>query len=558
MKKNIRKLVYTLCFAGIMLIDWTRGSQNWNVWASAVNLTGVVMTVVMLTHFTWKNRSLKCHLIWLALWLVGSAVGYLVWQQNPGVIFRAQYLFACLSIGGLGIVLLCIWQDKKQIGKHQASELALLGLLGVLSVLMLFSKQNELWPLWYFVMFGAFYFIPFTKEEQRDIWEGLANGVITGFFILQIFAYGFRPYDEVRYMGAYGNCNMNALMYTITYAMLLYKLHGMFWDRPDSDNKRDKRKRWLLTAFYFVLAAGLLDFVLFTITRTAMLTVGLVTLLFIFFEAFFYRRIKIKKLLVLCSSFLVCIILLFPCVYLTIRYLPAILHHPVWWGGEYHPNKVHSFDPYDSTRYVSLEEFFEEALGRFHYIILPAPDAALTGDPDSSALLAMAAAGEKGAYQKRNPIGAAVASITQSIDHSDTSDLLDEKEAKSSFKVRTKIYKKYYQNLNWTGHLTEEGYFPITVDYHAWHAQNVFLQIAFYHGIPAGICLIILMAALGVGMFRQALTLRQKYSILGVLVWLVFVSYGMLECVWYLGQSILFLMYFVPRIAIDAKSVQVE
>jgi len=45
------------------------------------------------------------------------------------------------------------------------------------------------------------------------LWDGLANGIILGFFLIQIFAYGFRPYDEVRYKGAYSNCNVNSLMY---------------------------------------------------------------------------------------------------------------------------------------------------------------------------------------------------------------------------------------------------------------------------------------------------------------------------------------------------------
>lgn len=546
-----------------MMIDWIRNTRSGAVWIPVVNLTGVVMTVIMLSHFTWKKRPLRSHMIWLCMWLAGTAVGYFGWLQNEIHLLRLQYLTACLSVGGLGIVLLCIWQDRKQIVQFQKKELCLLGLLGILSVLMLVSRRHELWPIWYFVMFGAYYFIPFSKQEKKDIWDALANGVITGFFILQIFAYGFRPYDVVRYVGAFENCNMNALMYTVTYAMLLYKLHDLFWTGSEPESGRHGRKKWLPAAFYFVLAAGQIDFILFTMTRTAILSVGLLTLLFLIYEAVLIRKVKFMRLLAVCVSSLLCIALLFPCVYLTIRYLPTVMHHPIWWGSEYNPNKVHSFDPYDSPRYVSLEEFWEEALGRFYYTIFMTPDDVSPEEIETQPIgrlngyfarvLATADADGMGTYRVLNPMEQAVAAVAQFAAIPDTVEISSEAEAQNSYQIRVIIYKKYFDNLNWTGHTSEEGNFPITSSYRAWHAQNIFLQVAFYHGIPAGVCLIVLLAALGLRLFRQVVSSRQKQSILALFVWLVFVSYGMLESVWYLGQSILFLMYFVPKLSIDAE-----
>lgn len=527
-KIKIKKWIYTLCFICIMMIDWVKNTQSGAVWIPIVNLTGVVMGVLMLSHFNWKKRTMRSHLIWLCVWLVGTAIGYFGWMQYELRIIQTQYMTASLSVGGLGTVLLCIWQDRKQMVKFQKKDLCLLGLLGVLSVIMLVSRRHELWPLWYFVMFGAFYFIPFSKQEKKDMWDAMANGVIVGFFILQIFAYGFRPYDEVRYVGAFENCNMNALMYTVTYAMLLYKLHDLLWAGSEPESGRGGRKKWLPAAFYFVLAAGVVDFILFTMTRTAILSVGLLTLLFLLYEAVLIRKVKFVRLFAVCVSSLLCVLLLFPCVYLTIRYLPTVMHHPIWWGAEYSPDKVHSFDPYDSAKYVSLEEFCEAAFGRLYYTIFLPPEALI-------------------------PIEHTVAAVAQLTAVPDTIEISNVTKAQDSYTYRKVIYEQYFSNLNWVGHTSEEGEFPITSNYYSRHAHNIFLQVSFFHGIPAGVCLVVLLAALGLRLFRLAVSSRQKQSILALFVWLIFVSYGMLESVWFLGQSILFLMYFVPKLLVDAK-----
>ena len=136
--------------------------------------------------------------------------------------------------------------------------------------------------------------------------------------------------------------------------------------------------------------------------------------------------------------------------------------------------------------------------------------------------------------------------------------LLTEEEANSSMRVRLEIYKRYWNHLNWNGHILEEGYFPITEDYHAWHAQNVFLQIAFYHGIPAGICFILLMIGLGVWAVKLAIKGGRKENILPLLIGMFFIGYGMMECVWYLGQGVLFFLYLIPRIMIDDRTNKVN
>lgn len=596
-KKSKKLLLYTLCFTCIMLIDWTRGSINWNYWAPVLNLTGVVMSVVMFSHFTWKEQPLKLYYGWLALWLFGSVAGFFVWRANPGTVFPAQYITAAFMVGCLGIVGIRIQQERLGPAKPGPTKFSpvpaiLVSVWVIMSVLMMLSRYQELWPVWFLVMFAMFYLIPFSEDEKSCLWDGLANGAILGFFLIQIFAYGFRPYDEVRYRGAYANCNMNALLYLVTYIMVLYRIHSMFWqEREGKDTgaaKTGRNKAWKL--FYLILASGLFNFTLFTMTRTAILAAVAITLLFGGLEAFVIIKMKPWQILAGILAFVLGVAFTFPCVYLTVRYLPTILHHPIWWEGEYHKDKVHSFDPYNSYKYVSMQEVLEGLLERVYSgygeerteepseirnvetentennvvkDVLYIADETVGGYEEIRAYLSTGAEGalteevknlapeseNLSVEESGDPLtGEAEALMTET-----EKELLTGEAAQSSGRIRLEIYKRYLRHLNLTGHTLMEGYFPITEDYHAWHAQNVFLQVAFYHGIPAGICFVILMVSLGIWSIKLAANSRRREDILPLLVCLLFVGFGMLECVWYLGQSILLLMYLVPKILIDSR-----
>ena len=548
-----KRVIYILCFACMMLIDWSRGGPKWVYWATCINLVGVVMSIVMACAFIWKDQfrkggPWKRYVVWLALWLLGSTVGYLLWKQQPGRIFQTQYLTAALSVLCLGMVALRIWTSRRDLRDRGATfgNPILIGIWGVMTVLMVCSPIDEIWQLYYLVIFGMFYVIPYEKAEREVLWISVADGVILGFFLIQIWAYGFRPYDVVRYAGAYGNCNINALFYLVTYICVLYRLHDM-WNRKEQGRVGNHRLFTAAQVLFYLLAAGLCGFMLMTITRTALLVGGLVTVVFGVLELCVYHRLKVHKVLLHLAMYGVCVVLLFPCVYATVRYLPTILHHPVWWDGEYAPWKVHSYDAADSEKYVSFEELLEEVFLRLAGITVDihfekeevVSDATM---PVQNVLTIMPMENLEELFT--------VKMLATALP--DTG-LLQGKEADSSMGIRQFIWKTYLSNLNFTGHELEEGYFQVTPYYQSWHAQNVLIQVLFYYGIPAGILFAVLMAVLGIQALRAAVRNRDTESLLLLLVWTVFMGYGMLECVWYMGQSILFLMYLAPKVLIDRR-----
>ncbi len=546
--KQGKRMVYLICFTAVMLMDWTRGAFYWETWATSTNLVGLILAALVAVNLNWQQEKPLPYVLWGGAWLLGSGVGFFLWKQNPGTVFMTQYLAMALSIGALGIVAIRLLRTYgralvkgacyEAAGNSDIVEEAANKVVNevvkckldwkkslpvilwiVMSVLMVCSPLGELWQLHFLLAFGLFYLLPLDASGKREMMLGAADGTIIAFFIIQIWAFGFRPYDVVRYSGAYNNCNINSLFYVMTYVMLLYRLHDLW--------KQEKKNKWQMS-FYILLAAALVGFVLLTMTRTALLAVIGLSLVFVIFESFIYRKVKFLNLFRYLLGYLFCVMLLFPCVYGAVRYLPTILHHPVWWGGEYAVEKVHSFDPWNSDKYVSFDEVMDQLLNR-------------VGLSEEEAL-------EGGAPEEV---------LAEPIYTAEDGELLTGDAAKSSMRIRLAIYEKYLKNLNFRGHELEEGYMPITETFHAWHAQNVFIQVLFYYGIPAGILFLVLMAITGVKAWKAALRNREEGMLL-LLVWLLFIGYGMMECVWYPGQSILFFMYFVFRPGAGEKTTGLE
>jgi len=115
------QVVYTICFFALVMIDWVRGSQDGASWALAVNCTGFIMTVLMmmLMQSTGKEYAEKKpkvpYFIWIAVWVVGAGLGYILWNQNPGSIYQYQYISGALNVGCLGIVGIKIWLSRRKL-----------------------------------------------------------------------------------------------------------------------------------------------------------------------------------------------------------------------------------------------------------------------------------------------------------------------------------------------------------------------------------------------------------------------------------------------------------
>ena len=98
---------------------------------------------------------------------------------------------------------------------------------------------------------------------------------------------------------------------------------------------------------------GLYAFIFMTIGRTAWLVSFILGLLFLGF----YQGEKQKKHYIRNGLLLVlCICMMFPVTFGMTRYLPPVFHHPVWFWGEWSEERVHSWDAWNSEKYVDIDD----------------------------------------------------------------------------------------------------------------------------------------------------------------------------------------------------------
>lgn len=563
-----RQLLYFLCFLAFELIDFLRNTQNGDIWSAAVGGTGLVMMVLIFSEYPLKEWHYGKHTrVYMAIWTVcclGIAGASALWQQHFILgIYKWTFFLGVWNVWWIFLVGQEIVKRLWKAGSLRAKP-DLTGILAlVMAFLMTFSRSGRLWPVWFAAMFGMFYVTRFTREKLEQLFEAMVDATIVAFFVIQIYAYGFRPYDVIRYLGAYPNSNVASLHYLVVYTMVLCKLHYL--------EKKNAKKGWRI--FFFLGAAGLLDFMFLTMGRTSWVTAIVITCFYGIFVIWKNWKKKFSGVIARGAALVAAFVVLFPVVFGTVRFLPAVLHHPVWYGGEYSIEKVHSFDPADSPKYIEMDEFLEAVFGRIvgtFYKGDEAGEASVAGNSTDNVVTVEAgtAGGKAGAGSADNIVAENTedgenadrenaepdnVNSAVAVDASQTSYEVIEKIGPEgmdeALNIRLSIYAAYLRNLNWFGHPDAEGHYQFAdIDYFSWHAQNVWLQMAFSYGIPSGILFLILTVLL----FRKNFGILKNagnvpYKIIPFFICLLFFVYGLMELDWNVGQYPLILLFITQH-----------
>ena len=505
-----KRTLYTICFFLLMVIDWTRGSQVGSTWAWTVNMTGVVMAVILFSAYDFKTFIKPVYLVYSAVCIVALPLAFWWWNLHQAAIYRDKLLTAVVNVWLLGVLLLRLFLDVfvHKTKKLHFSKLEIITI--VLLLWMFFSVNEDVWPIWFLIMFELFYHTDYSDKDKKEMAQGLLNGVIMAFFVLQSFAFVFRPFDHKnsRYCGIYGNCNMNALFYCVVWIAFLIKLYYC---------RKCQERKWK-EVLCFLFSGILLGFIILTISKTAWASTFFVAFFYVIFGNFILLKQKAGRVTLDMLTILLIMCISVPVAYSAARYIPPVFHHPIWYEGEYGEEKVHSFDPWDSEKYVSFNEFMESAFQR----VMPYVN-----------LLSEKVGLQMGMVYAADDIAV--------IDY-------DQKamDKYPSALGRINIWKYYLQNGNLMGHSSTEGHM-IGFDYwYVWHTQNMFVQLWYYYGIPSALLFVI------VGIWAVICSIRkiikgQDMALICLLYLVLFGTFGLFEATWYPGQIILFLAFFTPK-----------
>lgn len=504
-----KRTLYIMCFMALNLIEFLRGgSTSGSIWYVAVNCTGIVMLVMIASAYKIREFCTVTNAIWTAVCLIFMMLIPFHWVNHIGEYLLWQVETAFFNVWWIAIFVKHLIY-KIFIEKSMKIKFSVPAKIWIIMSLFMFTSISDynIWPIWFLLMFGIFYLTDYKEEDRAHLWNGMIDGTIISFFVLQIFAYGLRPYDELRYKGFHGNSNMAALYYLIIYVMCLYKLHML-------ECKKAKRGPKI---FYLIGAGGMLSFQLITMCRTAWIASIVVTL--------FYGIIVVRKLwkkkwtAVIARGMLigVAMIVTFLPVFMTARWLPTVMQRRVWYPMEYNNETlIHQGDLPTSEKYTDLDEVLEAVFGRFSKFLTV-----------KNPLVMTVYASEKDYVEEVEP-----------IEFKWITDM--------AMQQRLTTYKAYWDDLTWYGNGKDKGYYQIAKNYHSWHAQNLWLQIAYYYGIPAGILLVALTGVLLVQDYKKMMKNRENpYAIIPFFICVIYFTFGLMEVVWNTGQLILFMMFFV-------------
>lgn len=488
-----RRTLYTLCFFLFCLIDQRTKTANRldGLFEMFRDLTGVGMALLILSHCHLseiKERKLP-YLIWTVLSVAGG-VAALVWgsRNRP---FMNAWVVIVLDVVLYGYILIhtfiSVFLDKKVPKLNRKTSILWL----IMMLLMIVSRSDYLWPACYLVMFGCFYLTDFTQEEQEDLIHGILNGIILAFFGFQMFCCVFRPYDVLRYTGMYNNSNLNTSFYLEVLAAVFCKILMV--------TRKNACLFWKV--FYWLGAGVIYSFLIMAMGRTGWLLSFAMGLLFLcFWDGMQCRKKLIRNGLIL----ILCIVLMFPVTFGMTRYLPAVFHHPIWFWGEWNEEKVHSWDPWDSEKYVEMDEVLGAALGRVGDLFVLKTQAA---------------------ELDKNPV-------------------LTTEEGTNQFLVRSTIYRHYLENLNIMGHTQKDQGFQLTPEFWVHHAHNIYLQYGTDFGFVTMICFIVLAIASTAVLFKKALAEKTEKQVGYLFFLMIPLLFGLLEYSWGTG-SIQILLLFV-------------
>ena len=514
---SVRRLVYALCFLAFCIIEQrSKTCSGLDGWSETFrDLTGVVMAVIIMSHYRpaeikkWKLP----YLIWTAVCVIGSPFAY-VWGKNNRP-FLNDWVIMLLDVVLYGYIVFHTFISVVLEKQYPKLNKKFLMVWLVMMVLMIVSRSTYIWPFCYLVMFGCFYLTDYSIQEQDDLFQGMLDGIILGFFILQGLCFVFRPYDVVRYKGYFSNSNWNALFYVEVLAAVFAKI---LWTTKNNCKKLTK-------VYYWIGAGTVLSFELLTIGRAGWLTSIVLLLIFMRNIAKFqiirhwWRNLAILSL---------CVLLTFPLCFGAVRYLPPLFHHPVWFWGEWDEVRVHSWDPWNSDKYIDIDEYMEAALGRFFQ--------SFTDLLEHSPLKINAEAAEK--------IEDVASDLIQEELPSNRIPVLTMEQAQDDFLVRKTIYKFYLEHLNFWGHPYEEQGFQMHKLYWIGHAHNIFLQYGTDFGIPV---MFLFMGLIVWGLVLLWKRFTRKSLVEDATSWmylLIPALFGMFEYAWGVG-SLSILMLFV-------------
>lgn len=462
MSRTWRNAIQIICFACLFYAS----SQYVNADIEYLHTNNtrwilIFMGIALLMSKSEKTLFHKMNAIWLGISLAGGVI-YCLFAEEGQERFVAKLTVAVVIIWGLVGIQICRGFDR-ELWSRINKPYFFCWIAFILCTYVF--RYEKTWVFTASLPFIAVLLYNLHAEEKKYLLQNLAQGILLSFWMITFYNLCHRPYHYwmyYRYSGIFHTVACTGLYLAVVIGAAFALVLG----------KWKNKKRILGVAFYelFTMVTAV-NYVFFSMARTAMLAVAVDMILVMLLSVFVYK----KSFARMCQEgilLVVCMLISFPFVYTVQRTVPAVVNRP-----EYHRIEdqdrefaIHEGEPLDSDKYMTIERFYEMLTGRV----------SSSGDKESASV-------------KENTDDLLVSLVTDHLQvksnaEDENTDTLVEKTDISN--GRFAIFKLYLSRVSWKGNegaaITDDSGEGIA------HAHNSYIMVAYNFGILGGILFLLL------------------------------------------------------------------
>lgn len=346
-------------------------------------------------------------------------------------------------------------------------------LVGGFFALLLLRRNLRGWPIFLVCVFSLIYLRMAASLKKERLIHNIVNGILLHFVLTMGYCLLHRPYMYFRYYRYpfhFHTVTISAVYLALVVCAALVKFLDAYG--------RNQRLAGIYKELFLFGASSM--YLLFTLSRTGYLSVLAMALVVIPLAFFAQKELSFRErrqrflggLGVMAAALLVC----FPIVFTAQRMIPAVAADLKAHEIEDFPTELVHGRNMDSYYYITVERFIQA----FQMKVL--------GMPEEECLDAFLFFSKReGAAEYRSPY----LEEGRRILLASAEDMAAAPEEEMPYtNGRMYIFKQYYDRLNQAGH-DDMGIMEPDGNYLV-HAHNIYLQVAYDHGIPVGIAFLLL------------------------------------------------------------------
>ncbi len=479
--------------------------------------------LAVIAMFQWKEIFNLYQLIYI---IAAGGYGYyyyishLTGDMDELNVLVLKYTVWIAILTGLIVIRTVVALFKKKLSKP---DFWYAGLILVFFASIIIFRNGRWWTVVLAAGFSLFYLTYGMWEHKERLLTNICRGILLQFMLSTGYALLHRPYLTFR------TARYTHIFHTVTITaayLIMVECAAIVILLAKLSKSRKLKDFWKEAVLFGVVSS----YMLFTMARTGFFAVGVTLVFAVIVMAAGRGREKLlncgRTFGIMMSAVIVCM----PVTFTMQRTVPALVSDPY----------VYEIESYvdDALRGRKLDSVEFMRVGRFIDVFAEK----IFGIPEGTFDIYGEIAEYERTHEKEEAHGGAELTEKEKAEEAQEA---EEAEDEDYTNGRLDIFRSYIEQLNMTGH--EEMGALLADGEIATHAHNIYLQVAYDHGIPVGILFVLA----GVGTFIASCLYYHKkkdkitYAALPAVVTIAVAVAGLVEWIFHLSNPCGFILMLV-------------